>query len=351
MILIPKEKPVVENLNSYYLNIRKLVEHYQGELSAGAVRFHSQLSEAVLFFDEQNIVSGFFEDRKKKLHGREAIKHIIESSEKTNFIVSVYSILPERLYFWANLPRSKVIYKDLSSEFTDLEGLIKKLETENFTGYIDVDVKKDKGGLLFIYKGEVIGGSSSDGAGDVDRSSQYRQDLIARSKEHGGIFNVSRVVFEEKDSEKSAPVSNKKPAVSHKSDLKKEPEPSDEKTISADISLQRTLELIAALLKSLESTLRSGRKIRGDFETMLNRKFVEKADRYEFLDPFAAEFRYAGGKVQFSGKADQAQLVAAIVECVTELAENHGVFGQLHKNLDGWRRDFLDEIIAFDINL
>jgi hypothetical protein len=55
--------------------------------------------------------------------------------------------------------------------------------------------------------------------------------------------------------------------------------------------------------------------------------------------------------VQFSGKADQAQLVAAIVECVTELAENHGVFGHLHKNLDGWRRDFLDEIIAFDINL
>ncbi len=348
MILIPKEKPVVENLNSYYLDTSKLIEHYQGELAAGAVRFQSQVSEAVLFFDEQSIVSGFLEDRNQRIHGKDAIKRILEMAGKNNFAVSVYSILPERLYFWANLPRSKVIYKDLASEFTDLDGLIGKMEAEKFTGYIDVEVKGDRGGLLFIYKGEVIGGSSADGAGNVDRSVQYRQNLISRSKEHGGKFTVSRVLLDEKKSADLAQTAEKKTADGRKPDWQRQAESLD---TADDISPERVMEMLAVMLSSLESVLKSNRKVRGDFETMLNRKFVEKVDQYEFLDPFAAEFKYSGGKVEFFGTADNMELVSAIAECVTEIAESQSMLGQLHRKLDGWRRQFANEIIAFDVNL
>ncbi|MFP3999387.1 MAG: hypothetical protein ACLFUN_06045, partial [Desulfobacterales bacterium] len=70
MIIIPREKPVVQELNSYYLDIDKLIEHYQGELGAGAVYFRSQAAEAVLFFDEQSLVNGYIEDRRQQLRDK-----------------------------------------------------------------------------------------------------------------------------------------------------------------------------------------------------------------------------------------------------------------------------------------
>lgn len=338
MFLIPREKPVVENLNSYYVDIARLIEHYQGEVGAGVVHFQSPVSEAVLFFDEQSIVNGFLDHRRKHFHGKNAVERIIEGAARNNFTISVYRILPERLYFWANLPKSKVVYANLTSEFTDLEGLIRKLEAEKFTGYINAEVKNEQGGLLFIYKGEVIGGSSADGAGSLDRSKQYRQDLIQRSKEYGGNFNVSRVMLDEPGApEIPAP---KRTKDSGKADSRE-----------TKIGSARVMEMLGGLLYALESVVRSNRKIKGDFETLLNRKFVEKVDKYEFLDPFAAEFRYSQGKAQFTGSADSGKLVAAVAECVTEIAETHGFLVRLQKNLEVWRKEFADEIAAFDIRL
>ena len=35
MVVIPKQQPVLENLNIYYLDVRKLLEHFQGEIGSG----------------------------------------------------------------------------------------------------------------------------------------------------------------------------------------------------------------------------------------------------------------------------------------------------------------------------
>lgn len=50
MIIIPREKPAIKNMNSYYLNMQKLIEHYQGELGAGVVYFKAPSMECALFF-------------------------------------------------------------------------------------------------------------------------------------------------------------------------------------------------------------------------------------------------------------------------------------------------------------
>jgi hypothetical protein len=41
MVVIPRQQPVLENLNIYYLNVRKLLEHFQGEIGSGGVFFKS----------------------------------------------------------------------------------------------------------------------------------------------------------------------------------------------------------------------------------------------------------------------------------------------------------------------
>ncbi|MGM0451915.1 MAG: hypothetical protein ACQERN_01960 [Thermodesulfobacteriota bacterium] len=362
MIIIPREKPAIEHLNSYYLNIEKLIEHYQGDVGAGAVYFKSPVAEGAIFFDEDSLVNGCYEDRKRQRDGQKAIDRILELSERNNFSVSVFRILPERIYFWANLSNSQTLYSDLTTDFTDLEGLIKKMESEKLTGYVDVELNGDtEGGLLFFHNGEVIGGSSSEGAGNLDRSKQYRDDLIQRSRQSGGKFNVSKIFLDSRPkAPQSAARAKPRPAKeqggaagrqqpdragpSGKAQKKSPPQPSR-------AGQERVLEMLQELLATMDKLVHNNKKIRFDFETLLNKKFVEKVDQYEFLDPFAAEFKYADGKITFRGHTEPAVLVKAIVGCVTEIANDIGLTSQLRKQLDAWRRKFADEIFEFDIRL
>jgi hypothetical protein len=346
MIIIPREKPVIENLNSYYLNINKLVEHYQGELGAGVVYFKSSSMECVLFFDEYQVVNGCCEKKSKKLVGPEAIERTLKMASRNNFFVSVFWIPPDQLHFWANLSDSKIIYSDLATEFTDLEGLIRKMEGEKLTGYIDVHLNGDyKGGLLFFFNGEIIGGLAAEDAISIDRSIMYRDELIARSREFGGKFNVSRIFLDggKRKNEPSEAVSVSRPKKT------KPPQPvavSEKATDSGNV-----LEMLESLLNTMDRVVRSDRKNRYDLETLLNRKFVEKVDKYDFLDPFAAEFRYSGGSISYSGDAGDEALVQAIAECVTEIAGNLGISPDLRSELHSWRKEFANEVITYDLRL
>ena len=349
MIVIPKERPVIEDLNTYYLKIDKLMEHYQGALESGGIYFRAPTAEAVVFFDDENVLNGFYKDKKTQLNGAAAIDRILKETSGSNFSVSVYRIQPDRLYFWANLTNSKALHKDLSSEFTDLEGLIKKMENEKLTGYIDVKLNENMGGgLLFFFNGEVIGGSSARGTGDVDRTKEYRDDLINRCREHGGQFNVWKTDL-------ATIASSGRPApAAYESKPEKapriEPEPSIEQK-GPTTEQQRVVHMLQSLLSLLEKVVRANKKIRTDFETMLNRKFMQKVDKYDFLDPFAGDFKYSNGQLFYTGNASQKQLVSGVVECVREIVAEIGITKSFRKYLASWHKEYIDEIYSFDVEI
>ncbi len=350
MIIIPKEKPAIRSLNSYYLNIKKLVEHYQGALGSGVVHFESPSMQAALFFDEYQVVNGCFEDKKGVIGGRAAIEQIMRMASTSNFVVSVYGIRTDRFYYWANLSNSEVLYDALTTEFTDLEGLLRKMEAEKLTGYIDARLKGDfKGGLLFFFNGETIGGLSAEDSGNIDRSGAFREELINHSRAYGGEFSVWRIFLN--NTENASPATPQEPTKTKQKKKDSAAEGPQEKRKSAEKNDRRILTMLEGLLGTLEHVIRKNRKIRHDFETLLNRKFVEKVDEYEFLDPFAAEFRYAGGKVTFTGDAPPKVLVAAISEIVSEIAGENGVVSELRRELHPWRQTFADEMIEFDLRL
>jgi len=346
MIIIPREKPVVESLNSYYLKLDKLLEHYRGVLESGSIYFYAPTAEAAIFFDDENVLNGVYQDDKSQVQGQAAIDLIFQTASQSNFSVSVYRIQPDRLYYWANLSISKDLYSGLSSEFADLEGLIKKMENENLTGYIDVELKDlTDHGLLFFYNGEMIGGGSIQGEGDVDRTLQYRDELIKRCREQGGMFNVRKT-------ELANPIIKKAAVeISPESESESGPAPVEDKRKAAAPDSQRVLQMLKALLTLLEAEVRANKKIRTDFETLLNRKFMEKVDKYDFLDPFAADFRYSGGELDFTGRAPQAQLVAGVVECVREMVSDLGIGKSFRKSLLSWQEEYGDEVQAFRIEI
>lgn len=327
MILMPREKPVIADLNSYYLNLERLIEHFQGQLGSGGVYLHAPSTAAAVFFDETSIINGIYQSGETLLRGQKAIETIFDVAAKDNFTVAVYRIAPVNVYFWASLSHAEPIYKDLSSEFTDLEGLIKKMRNERLTGFIEVSTgDKSQGGLLFFNNGNLVETSCS--WKKADAAPQSDQDrLVQLSRQGGGVFNVSRIALAEANNEAVRVGSSPAPA---------------QETAGA---LAMAQDLLAALEKSVVRTSRH--KI--DFDTLLRRKFIEKADKYSFLDPFAAEFTYAGGRIDYTGQAGDAELCQAVVVCVREIIQQLGLADTMRQDLSAWRRRYDRELQQFDI--
>ena len=325
MIIVPKEKPAVENLNSYYLDIKKLIEHYQGEIGSACVHFQAPSAEGVIFFDKDDLLNGFYRDSEGESEGNAVIDLLVEAAINHNFAISIYQIDPEKVYFWANIPAAEKIYKDLSAEFTDLEGLIKKMGSEKLTGFIDVSIGDAKeSGLIFFDSGEIIGGSFSWENGEFKNSDESRSFLIQKTKELGGIFNVSRI-------------SLKKEGIDHESEsLEQE-------------GTSNVLTMLESLLSVFERIITSNKEIKSNFSTLLKKKFIEKADDFVFLDPFAAEFEYADRKIIFTGDAGDEELVNGLTECVKEIAEEVGILSQLNDELGPWSEKYKKDLEKFHV--
>ncbi|MGD9045354.1 MAG: hypothetical protein PVG06_16700 [Desulfobacterales bacterium] len=327
MVVIPKQQPVLENLNIYYLNVRKLLEHFQGEIGAGGVYFKSPQAEGVIFFDQNDLLSGSFKDRDIEISGSEAIERLLDAGGDYNFGVNIYEIGPEEVYYWASIPTAEQIYKDLSTEFTDLEGLIKKMGSEKLTGYIDVSIGDGKEmGLIFLINGKIMGGSYSWSNGSPSPSKKNQDLLIRKTNELGGSFNVCRIRLTN-------------PKTNRKADLAKSKHPA------------ATIEFLEELLGVLEKGVRLERKKRTDFQKLLKQKLIEHADRYAFLDPFAGEFEYVEHKIKFSGQTSDQNLVDGVFTVVKEMAQEQGLMPVLVESLDSWSEKYSEILNSYDIRL
>ena len=326
MIVIPKNRPVIEGLNSFYLNVARFIEHYSGEVATGAIHFLSGQAEGVVFIDDQSILNGIFIDKSGKREGTEAVDYLVNNSGDNNFSVAVYEIEPEYVDFWSNLPNAEVLHSNLSTEFTDLKKLIMKMQSEKLTGYVEATINgMDAKGTVFLHMGNISGSLFPWNRKQLVNARADMDKLISTSQESGGEFNVYQVQL----------VTN---------NLADTLETAPEAPPSAAGTPGMTLDILEELLGIFEHTFRANYKGKEDFRTLLRRKFVEKADNYDFLDPFAAEFHYADGKIDYSGDAGTDILARGLVECIKEISEEVDIYYPLLKTIVPWTEKYAAEI-------
>jgi len=326
MIIIPKGKPVVENLNSFYLVINKMIEHFQGELGSGCVHFSSASDEALIFFDKDDLLNGVLKSSKGETIGDPAITQIIKLSDIQNFRIDIYKIESDKIYFWANIPYAKKIHSNLSTQFTDLKKLIKNMISEKLTGFIDISINNGKeGGFIFFSNGELVGEFYSGTNRDPNNQKKDLELLIEETTSKGGVFNVSGIPLK--------PEKNKFKAV----------EP------AADSS--EPFAVLEELLTIFETIIFSQKKLRIDFNSTLKKKFLEKVSKYEFLDPFSTDFRYVNKKISYSGKSNIKEVINGVVECIREIANDLNLLTILFSQLKPWYQKFDHEIKRFNIHI
>ena len=327
MLFITTGKPFIQNLNSYYLDIERLIEHYQGELGSGGIHFRSAAAEAAVFFDENTIVNVILQDKDEMIDGIAARDRLIKSLETDNFSLAIYPIDPAKIFFWANLAKAENFYQEPAAELTDLEELIKKMSSVGLTGYIDAAFdERAENGVIFFYNGSIVGAVSSWDRDHRNGSKKNLAQLIALAKKTGGTFSVRRIAVADHQR------ADKTPPAGHK-------------------ITPRLLYMIRDLLVIFENLVDKNKKIREDFDTLLKKKFIEKADRFDFLDPFAAEFKYHPDLVEFTGHASAARLLAGIWTCVLELAEDLEMADVLRKSLDKWGWQYAKELSTHGIDI
>jgi hypothetical protein len=351
MIVIPKETPIIQELNSYYLNIEKMFQYYQGIIDAGCVHFQLPSSEGVVFFDAFKLINGTFKDKTSLVRGKEAIDLLFEESRSKKMMISIYEIAPERIAFWANVANAEDLYKDLSTEFTDLEGLIRKMMTDKLTGYIEVTFKGNDIAVLFLQNGQVIGSISAESRWQLVRTEAIQMGLIEKARKIGGILNVRRILMDQMPTNElphngNAPIQTEEKAAKSAS-----------RSAAADIDrgeepkALNIREMLQYLMLIYDKFIASNRKIQPDFDTLLKRKFMQKVEKYEFLDPFMEDFKYEAGKIEYSGRVDDKRLATGIIECLTEIAEENDMQQWLDKSLWPLRQKYAREIGVLNIKL
>jgi hypothetical protein len=200
------------------------------------------------------------------------------------------------------------------------------MATEKLTGYIDIAISHGNDrGLLFFQNGSMVGDSLSwEGKAGGDS----RKQLVMRTKKYGGVFTVYQITM------------NLAPPVEE--ELPQEEPPQK--------GASDCIPMLNSLLYVLERVVVANRKVKS-FNTLLKKKFIEKADTYVFLDPFAGEFEYENNQISFAGEAADKDLVAGVTECVRELSDDIGVHSQLVHTLSPWYQKYRRQIEEFDVKL
>ncbi len=197
-MLIPREKPHLEGLNSYYLHFEKFIEHLQGEIGSGAVYCVSPGRELLTFFNEEEVISSMLKEDDGVATPISSFEIVRSRFYSGSFTIKVFFLDQNAIYFWAQMPPFQRAKAALRSTEIPLPDLIFRLRMKQFSGFIEVQLaKKSEGGVLFFNEGDRIGGSYTWGRGGMSTSDEDYNTLISRVQSGEGVFTFGSFLQDE----------------------------------------------------------------------------------------------------------------------------------------------------------
>ncbi len=313
MFVFPEDKPVIRGIRSIYVDMPRLVRYYRENVPSGCIHFQNHRAQGVLFFKDRSLIDGLFKQDDQWITGQKAMDQLSQTSSDVEFTIDVLEIPGSQMSFWAGVQSAEVIHANLSTEFTDLKKLIKKMSGEELTGYIEVRIEaSEASGRIFFVAGKFMGGTYSWAGHRLSQEKEGVEKLIGRTKTSEGLFTVYSVAV---------------PAPLRES----EPPP------SAVVDTGDGLKALEHLMALAQETITDEKNIKNDFPTLVRKKFVQFVDKYAFLDPFTAEFEYRNGKITYSGQSDENSLAAGLLDSLQSLMDDCGLSQEFSKKLSTWK--------------
>lgn len=331
MFVFPEDNPVITGVRSIYVHIPIFIKYYQEQIETGCIHLHNAKAEGLLFFSDNVIIGGSFLGPGVTLEGPSAIEYIAKGSSPYDFTLAVFAIDPEQIRLWAGLTKAKAIHSNLSTEFTDLKKLITKLTGQHLTGFIDITIKaSNDSGRIFLANGKFLGGYYSWIDSRLSTKKAHIEELMGKTEASEGVFTVYSI-----------------PA------LEKEVKPPDQTPTAIDqpVPTPEGLDALEELLTLVESVVGKEKRIKGDFHTLLKKKFVQYVDAFPFLDPFAGEFEYHGGKITFTGDVEEKVLANGLIVTTMSLLDELQLKDTVQSQLLLWRKKYDNSLAKWAVTL
>jgi hypothetical protein len=327
MFVKPRYQPVIEGLNSYYLDVRKFYEHYQREVGAFGIHLQSRLVEGIAYLDSGQLIGAAYASNGACATGMDAVESLFTAAEKHNLSVNLYRIEPEVVFFWADALQATSMHRDLTTAITDLDRLIANTKNQHLTGFIEVILGDHSGsGILFFKNGE-IAWACTDSNGKRESVEAVCHFLKEATQAKGGTFHISRT-----DTPPATPPSKNAAAAAAG-----DPSPGNNMPIAAP-KTKNLLPMLEEILCLSESVFTESKQ-RRDFQTHFRKAAIELADNYSFLDPFVKEFEFSAGRVQLHDHVEPQELVAGVLECIQKVLKPLGLAGRFREKAESWFRE------------
>ncbi len=273
-MMFPKDRTLYANLNTSFTSFEALVGDLKERKLTGYVEITRPGYTGTLLLSEGYIVNAQEQTTEKTVAGPAAARGVIEHAAQKDGLINVYSAFPDVVLLIHRLMDSRPLYRDLTSAFTSLDRLIGKLRSDGLTGYVEVHVSDGMGvGIIYLAGGEPVESVFSAG-NDMTNGQEALNAIVQAVNGGGGTFNV----FVEAGQQAVAGVPPQAPA---------------QEGYRAEL-IAFWEEVISRVEETADGLSKPGR-----FLLAFKEVLVSRAVTYPFLDPFAAEFTYAGGHISF----------------------------------------------------
>ena len=293
-MLLPEEQPYLSGLNSYYLSIRRFIEHLQGEIGSGCLYCQSADEEVLVYFDEHEIIRGVIQRNGEQAYSTREMAPVLQSLATSNFLVTVYTLEANAIFFWAQIPPFKRAQKELQSVDISLPDLLFRLNAKKIFGFVRVElIGRKERALLFLHRGKRLGGSYSWGQGGLDTSDDNYNKLLDLLQSTSARFGIGHFEKEQQQDPQSVSQPGNIPGT-------------DIKITELDRALEEFLQHFNQLVS---------KKTKSDPMVMLKQEFINNLEIYPFLDPFKDIFNYVDGKVYCSNDIERDKIAGGVVDC------------------------------------
>ena len=279
-----------KNLSTAYTDLSALLSTLKLEGFSGSIEMEFPETQGILFIDSGEIINAEAttgEESKRRV-GQEAVRILLGLSNQKDGVLSIYRLLPEQVVLVANNLRHEILFKGFSTSFIRLDRLLHKLQEGRHNGFIEVMTKEHQPmGVLFLEGGEPV-------------------EMFTIPKSDPSVFGrISIPIFVENTSKQGAVFD----VYRRESKVPKE----EEITPEGGEGLKELIPVFQEILSRVEKVV-DGVSQKGTFIRAFKRVLIDKAETFDFLDPFGGEFEYREGTIRFSGEAREKDFAKGMVE-------------------------------------
>jgi hypothetical protein len=305
-MIYPRGEVIHKNLSTAFTDFNALLSTLKSGDFSGIIEIEFPENKGVIFVDSGEILNAEAKigTDPKRIIGQEAIQALLNLSKQKDGSINIYQLTPERVAIIAINLQHEILFKGLSTDFTRLDRLLLKLREEKHNGFIEVLTKENQAmGVLFLEGGEPVEMFTTPESGPSVFGRKSIPIFVENAIKQGAIFDVYK--SQGKILEKEIKEIN---------EVEEIKEVKEKKVAERGDNLKELIPILQEVLSKAEKLVDGSSRRKGLFHKLFRESLVERSDEYAFLDPFAGQFEFREGTIQFTGEVEAKDFTKGIVE-------------------------------------